>query len=52
MVMIKNFLLRLFGLSDIVAEQAFEIDALQMQLDLCERLLEIQQGKYEVNDVY
>jgi hypothetical protein len=31
MVMIRNWLLRLFGLSEIVARQAVTIDRLQMQ---------------------
>ncbi len=31
MIMLKNWLLHLFGLSDIVAKQAFEIDKLRMQ---------------------
>ncbi len=30
-VMVRNWLLRLFGLSEIVARQAVEIDRLQMQ---------------------
>lgn len=38
MVMIRNWLLRLFGLSEIVAKQAIEIDKLQMQCDLYEQL--------------
>lgn len=36
--MIKNWLLRLFGLSEIVAKQAFEIDRLQMQCDMYKEL--------------
>ena len=37
-MMIKNWLLRLFGLSEIVAKQAFEIDRLQMQCDMYKEL--------------
>ena len=36
--MITNWLLRLFGLSEIVAKQAFEIDRLQMNCDMYEQL--------------
>jgi len=60
--MIKNCLLRLFGLSDIVAEQAYKIDSLQMQCDLYEQLaiIEAEQLRkfmlvvrlWEPNDVY
>ena len=32
--MLRDWLLRLFGLSEIVAKQALEIDRLQMQVDL------------------
>ena len=62
MVMIKNCLLRLFGLSDIVAEQAYMIDSLQMQCDLYEQLAIIEGENlrkvitisklWEPNDVY
>jgi len=59
MVMIKNCLLRLFGLSDIVAEQAYKIDSLQMQCDLYEQLAIIEGEQihkisrlWEPNDVY
>ena len=36
--MLKNWLLSIFGLSNIVAKQALEIDRLQMQCDLYEQL--------------
>lgn len=62
MVMIKNYLLRLFGLSDIVAEQAYKIDSLQMQCDWLEQLVLIESENlrkvitisklWEPNDVY
>ena len=62
MVMIKNCLLRLFGLSGIVAKQAVEIDRLQMQCDLYEQLAIIEGEQmrrivsvsplWEPNDVY
>ena len=38
MVMVRNWLLRLFGLSDIIIKQALEIDRLQMQCDLYQQL--------------
>jgi len=60
--MLRNFLLRLFGLSDIVAEQAYKIDSLQMQCDLYEQLAIIEGEQmrrivsvsrlWEPNDVY
>ena len=62
MVMIRNWLLRLFGLSEIVAKQAVEIDRLQMQCDWLEQLAIVEGenlhkivtvGKlWEPNDVY
>lgn len=62
MVMIKNWLLRLFGLLEIVAKQAVEIDRLQMQCDLYEQLAIIEGENlrkivsigrlWEPNDVY
>ena len=33
-IVLRDWLLRLFGLSEIVAKQALEIDRLQMQVDL------------------
>ena len=36
--MIRNWLLQLFGLSEIVVKQALEIDRLQMQVDLYHQL--------------
>lgn len=50
MVMIKNWLLRLFGLSDIVAKQAFEIDKLRMQC-IEHDIFEITE-LWEPNDIY
>lgn len=62
MVMLKNWLLRIFGLSEIVAKQAFDIDNLQMQCDLYKELAVLDAniiGKivttgqlWEPNDVY
>ena len=57
--MLRNFLLRLFGLSDIVAEQAYQIDSLQMQCDLYQQLTIIEGEQivsvgclWEPNDIY
>ena len=36
--MLRDWLLRLFGLSEIVAKQDLEIDRLQMQVDLYHEL--------------
>ena len=63
MAMLRNWLLRLFGLSEIVARQALEIDRLQMMdCDLYEQLAIIEgenlrkfvtTGRlWEPNDVY
>jgi hypothetical protein len=62
MIIIRNWLLRLFGLSDIVAYQAFEIDKLRMQCDWLEQLAIIEGENlrkivtvgrlWEPNDVY
>ena len=62
MVMIKNWLLSLFGLSDIVAEQAYKVDSLEMQCDLYEQLAIIEGENlkkivltdrlWEPNDIY
>jgi hypothetical protein len=62
MVMIRNWLLRLFGLSEIVAQQTITIDRLQMQCDWLEQLAIIEgenlrkvvtiEKLWEPNDVY
>ena len=60
--MLKNWLLRLFCLSEIIAKQAVEIDRLQMQCDWLEQLAIIEGENlrkvvsvgrlWEPNDVY
>lgn len=60
--MIRKFLLKLFSVENLIAEQAFKIDTLQMQCDLYEELaiIEAEQirkvvtiGKlWEPNDIY
>jgi hypothetical protein len=62
MVTVRDWLLHLFGLSEIVAQQAFEIDRLQMQCALYEQLAIIEGEQirkivtigrlWEPNDVY
>lgn len=37
-IVLKNWLLRVFGLSNIIVEQAVTIDRLQMQCDLYEQM--------------
>lgn len=52
--MVRNWLLSIFGLSEIVAQQAFVIDKLRMQCiesDLYYKLFEMAE-LWEPNDVY